>query len=54
VRGDRRHPGERALIKDLVVNLALEVARDPAAEFAISIAAAFRPTSPVSPLLSIP
>ena len=29
------------MIKDLVVNLALEVARDPAAEFAISIAAAF-------------
>ena len=28
------------MIKDLVVNLALEVARDPAAEFAISIAAA--------------
>jgi nucleotide-binding universal stress UspA family protein len=29
------------MIKDLVVNLTLEAARDPAAEFAISIAAAF-------------
>jgi len=29
------------MIKDLVVNLTLEVARDPAADFAISIAAAF-------------
>src|SRR6516225_10090313 len=34
-------PGDWALIKDLVVNLTLEVARDPAAEFAISIATAF-------------
>src|SRR5580693_10302514 len=30
-----------AMIKDLVVNLTLEAARDPAAEFALSIAAAF-------------
>src|ERR1700687_5853106 len=29
------------MIKDLVVNLTLEAARDPAAEFAISIGAAF-------------
>ena len=29
------------MIKDLVVNLTLEAARDPAAEFALSIAAAF-------------
>ena len=29
------------MIKDLVVNLTLDVARDPAADFAISIAAAF-------------
>ena len=29
------------MIKDLVVNLTLEAARDPAADFAISIAAAF-------------
>jgi nucleotide-binding universal stress UspA family protein len=36
-----RHPGERAMIKDLVVNLTLEAAHDPAADFAISIAAAF-------------
>ena len=30
------------MIKDLVVNLTLETARDPAAEFALSIAAAFQ------------
>jgi nucleotide-binding universal stress UspA family protein len=36
-----RNPGDRAMIKDLVVNLTLEAARDPAADFAISIAAAF-------------
>ena len=30
------------MIKDLVVNLTLEAARDPAAEYALSIAAAFQ------------
>ena len=29
------------MVKDLVVNLTLEAARDPAAEFALSIASAF-------------
>jgi nucleotide-binding universal stress UspA family protein len=38
----RRYSGDRAVIKDLVVNLTLEAARDPAAEFAVSIAAAFQ------------
>src|SRR5690349_21924299 len=32
---------ELSMIKDLVVNLALEPERDPAAEFALSVASAF-------------
>src|SRR5271169_3277132 len=32
-----RNPGDRAMIKDLVVNLTLEAARDPGADFAIAI-----------------